>query len=599
MLDACESSADCLDKLLCRAGQCVAPNCVDRLLSVAAGESDVDCGGRDSGCKPCSAQRKCTSGAQCASGLCDPSGRCSLPTQCGPDDCGGPCGPCPMSKPCAVPTDCASLVCRSNACAAPSCSDGVRNGNETGVDCGDPQFACPSCGVGAPCVTDGSCASGLCVLSRCAAADACFNRLRDSGEPDVDCGGALCGPCADGASCATDGDCQSGSGCLSGVCSSTALEVRLSLLTSGEVGVEGACDLPELSILVVVSVGPTAGPGGGGSTVSVSGSGFVAVGTSAYRLAVVAAGGGSVVSTTVHTTCLVASDSELVCSVPPGSGHATLAVEYQPFGSVVWSSVRAANPASLRYSFTYTVGAPAALSVLRSPPVVVAGHQLASVQVAVLDGSGRVATSNFHTVVTVSLSVVEQGNGTAARTLQGRGLSGAPGSCSGANTLSVVVVGGVATFTNITVDVSVAGSGYAMVFAIPGSPVVARSLPFPVFQPRPDRQPVRGWRDGWEFAVRVPLLCRVPLLWCLAVTGRLLFVCVLLADLRRVRRPGGVLQLGTRGPLRCLRRWRRGMRLAGDHTRVRECRGRVEPLRAGRCGGAGPDRGLRRGARSV
>nr|PIL97582.1 sushi domain (scr repeat) domain-containing protein [Toxoplasma gondii COUG] len=54
------------------------------------------------------------------------------------------------------------------SCVKPTCSDGARNGDETGVDCGGscPQ-ACPSC----------------------------FNGLRDGDEEDVDCGGSTCEPC--------------------------------------------------------------------------------------------------------------------------------------------------------------------------------------------------------------------------------------------------------------------------------------------------------------------------------------------------------------------------------------------------------------------
>ncbi|KEP64201.1 UNVERIFIED_CONTAM: sushi domain (scr repeat) domain-containing protein [Hammondia hammondi] len=54
------------------------------------------------------------------------------------------------------------------SCVKPTCSDGARNGDETGVDCGGscPQ-ACPSC----------------------------FNGLRDGDEEDVDCGGSACEPC--------------------------------------------------------------------------------------------------------------------------------------------------------------------------------------------------------------------------------------------------------------------------------------------------------------------------------------------------------------------------------------------------------------------
>jgi hypothetical protein len=42
-----------------------------------------------------------------------------------------------------------------------SCSDGIRNGNETGVDCGGP--TCGSCTPGATCELPTDCDSGRCV----------------------------------------------------------------------------------------------------------------------------------------------------------------------------------------------------------------------------------------------------------------------------------------------------------------------------------------------------------------------------------------------------------------------------------------------------
>lgn len=58
----------------------------------------------------------------------------------------------------------------ANVCAAPTCTDGIQNGNETGVDCGGPDCAaCPP-----PTCTDG---------------------LQNGNETGVDCGGPDCAPC--------------------------------------------------------------------------------------------------------------------------------------------------------------------------------------------------------------------------------------------------------------------------------------------------------------------------------------------------------------------------------------------------------------------
>ncbi|MCB0644230.1 MAG: hypothetical protein KDC44_21450, partial [Phaeodactylibacter sp.] len=61
----------------------------------------------------------------------------------------------------------ANASCTS-ACGPPSCSDGIQNGNETGVDCGGPD--CPAC----PTCSDG---------------------IQNGNETGVDCGGPDCAPC--------------------------------------------------------------------------------------------------------------------------------------------------------------------------------------------------------------------------------------------------------------------------------------------------------------------------------------------------------------------------------------------------------------------
>src|SRR5690606_30798392 len=57
---------------------------------------------------------------------------------------------------CGAPFDCASGVCESETCAAPSCGDGVRNGDETDVDCG---------GACEPCLDGGHAGGASCATS--------------------------------------------------------------------------------------------------------------------------------------------------------------------------------------------------------------------------------------------------------------------------------------------------------------------------------------------------------------------------------------------------------------------------------------------------
>ena len=66
-------------------------------------------------------------------------------------DCGGMCGGCDGSR-CGTDADCADSPCVGGVCGGddptddPACSDGMQNGAETGIDCGGTCVAC-----GAPC----------------------------------------------------------------------------------------------------------------------------------------------------------------------------------------------------------------------------------------------------------------------------------------------------------------------------------------------------------------------------------------------------------------------------------------------------------------
>ncbi len=69
------------------------------------------------------------------------------------------CSPhCDPGAPCRAPNDCASSVCAQNVCQAPSCTDGVKNGLETGVDCGGACLLCD----GDPCTLGHECKSNIC-----------------------------------------------------------------------------------------------------------------------------------------------------------------------------------------------------------------------------------------------------------------------------------------------------------------------------------------------------------------------------------------------------------------------------------------------------
>jgi hypothetical protein len=103
-----------------------------------------------------------------------------------------------------VATDCQSKVCTAGACAVPSCTDGVQNGNETSPDCGggcmcggplacDPMQAA-SCPAGTSCMVDPMTGVPTCVgtAQSCNAAQAAACPAGSSCSIDPASGNAVC-----------------------------------------------------------------------------------------------------------------------------------------------------------------------------------------------------------------------------------------------------------------------------------------------------------------------------------------------------------------------------------------------------------------------
>ncbi|MBW3020380.1 hypothetical protein KY334_03710, partial [Candidatus Woesearchaeota archaeon] len=98
-----------------------------------------------------------------------------------------------------------------------TCKDGILNGLETDVDCGD---VCGKCDLGDDCFLDNDCESGKCGLSGVCVSDRCSNLQLDLSETDIDCGGTCViefKRCEVGKSCLINDDCNSGS-CDNGTC---------------------------------------------------------------------------------------------------------------------------------------------------------------------------------------------------------------------------------------------------------------------------------------------------------------------------------------------------------------------------------------------
>ena len=221
--DACTVGGDCTS-MVCAASTCASPSCTDAVSN--GDETGIDCGGAL--CSACAAGSACNSGADCASGVCS-GGVCATPS-CSDSlsngdetgvDCGGStCGGCADGGPCNTGSDCATGVCDGGVCGAPTCTDGKHNGNESDVDCGGPDCV-SKCVPGQACAAMSDCDSGSCDVgsSWTCNAPTCEDGLKNGDETDVDCGGGCASPCDHGKTCGTANDCASGV-CRGGLCSS-------------------------------------------------------------------------------------------------------------------------------------------------------------------------------------------------------------------------------------------------------------------------------------------------------------------------------------------------------------------------------------------
>ena len=132
-----------------------------------------------------------------------------------------------------------------SACSAtPTCTDGVQNGTETGVDCGGSCSACsatPTCTDGIQNGTEtGVDCGGSC--NACAPTPSCTDGVRNGDETGVDCGGS-CGACTGGCQNGTqDGD-ETGVDCGGSCGNQDCCSNGYADLAGGETGLDcgGAC----------------------------------------------------------------------------------------------------------------------------------------------------------------------------------------------------------------------------------------------------------------------------------------------------------------------------------------------------------------------
>jgi hypothetical protein len=251
--DSCGTDDDCASGLFCpeATAECTTVSCADGARNGA--ELQVDCGGGI--CPGCAIGAPCNTNGDCVEGVCT-DGECAAPTctdgvRNGGEpsvDCGANCDEsCPEGEPCSLGADCESAVCNAAGCSdgtplccqAPTCSDGVRNGNEPSQDCGNA--ACGLCPNGRPCGANAVCTSGFCQAGLCRV-HPCFDGALSGNESDNDCGGndPQCRRCARGADCRINSDCASNT-CDGGTC----VDCNDGDQNGGETGVDcgGTCGL--------------------------------------------------------------------------------------------------------------------------------------------------------------------------------------------------------------------------------------------------------------------------------------------------------------------------------------------------------------------
>jgi len=123
-----------------------------------------------------------------------------------------------ITRICAIGSDCSSGVCAAETCQLATCSDGVKNGTETAIDCGGA--SCGKCADGLTCTAVTDCQSGVCTSGTCRA-PLCSDGVVNGNETDLNCGGGTCPACGYTKACLVNSDCASGS-CASNVCRPTA-----------------------------------------------------------------------------------------------------------------------------------------------------------------------------------------------------------------------------------------------------------------------------------------------------------------------------------------------------------------------------------------
>jgi hypothetical protein len=164
-------------------------------------------------CVDCTEGTPCQTGFSCFMGQC---WSCSDGVLNGSEsdiDCGQGCMiGCAIGERCRSPLDCMpGADCDNDECV--SCTDGILNGNESDIDCGGQ---CNDCADGKICDDGNDCESRVCAGT--CQAPTCTDGEQNGDETDNDCGGSCMTKCPEGDNCVMASDCVMGLVCTGNVC---------------------------------------------------------------------------------------------------------------------------------------------------------------------------------------------------------------------------------------------------------------------------------------------------------------------------------------------------------------------------------------------
>lgn len=179
-------------------------------------------------CVGCTGDAQCGQASACATPVCV-SGQCETNfTQIGTPTANQTAGDCQQEQcdglgATKVVTDGSDFADDNNACTADTCSGTTPTHTNlaSGAACTDGALGqvCNGAGMCVECLTGANCTSKVCVAQACAA-PTCTDGVMNDVETDADCGGGTCPACDNGKNCSQNSDCTS-TVCASGVCAAS------------------------------------------------------------------------------------------------------------------------------------------------------------------------------------------------------------------------------------------------------------------------------------------------------------------------------------------------------------------------------------------